>query len=51
MSESENDIKATKVEKINIDIENPTPDNDYLSYNDANEFCKMINKDNYFILN
>lgn len=51
MSESENDIQATKVEKINIDIENPTPDNDYLSYNDANEFCKMINKDNYFILN
>ena len=46
-------IKPLSIEKINIDIdiEESSQEYDYSSYNYANEFCKMINKDTYFIIN
>ena len=48
---SNNNIKAKKILSFNIKIENPNQKCDYLSYNDTNKFCKMINKDTYFIMN
>ena len=36
---------------MDIDIEELSQEYDYSSYNYVNEFCKMINKDTYFIIN
>jgi len=46
-----NNIEAQKIQSFDIKIENPNQKCDYLSYNDTNKFCKMINKDTYFIMN
>ena len=48
---SKNNIESKKIQSFDIKIENPNQECDYLSYNDTNKFCKMINKDTYFIIN
>jgi len=48
---TKNNIEAQKIQSFNIKIENPNQEYNYLSYNDTNIFCKIINKDTYFIIN
>ena len=48
---AKNNIEAQKIQSFDIKIENPNQEYNYLSYNDTNIFCKMINKDTYFIIN